>query len=389
MSSRYALRLKAAENKMKAKGKQVAPPADPAASSPIQAPSRAPVPASPADHHPIQVNSEETPPLPLHGYNSSDLELNLDDLSGDQGGEPKKHDRDSGEKKNRKRASHKHGHGDEVRDKEPTEPSGSSKPSKSHRSKSLSRMAKEAAVKAEQADERKRFLRLEQLASCWEETREALRGDQPHPFEQKGDRMAPRWNNSSSSVLFSKAGGESFELYDSFTSLCNQSSLVANNPVRVEEYGVNAQLQALTFFRSLSMKCTIYRKNHILSDRKGYNGSSSCGGDADFARETPGFGRASLQLLTRTRRSPYEKGHKKGFDEGQAGRISLEEHHQILASSRVAVVRDILKTDTFKTAVEIKSADSFTKGYKTCEAQIEKLGGFQDFEGGARSRRLM
>ena len=44
----------------------------------------------------------------------------------------------------------------------------------------------------------------------------------------------------------------------------------------------------------------------------------------------------------------------------------------------MAVVRDILKTDTFKTAVEIKSADSFTKGYKTCEAQIEKLGGFQE-----------
>ncbi|KAL2226480.1 UNVERIFIED_CONTAM: hypothetical protein Sindi_2006700 [Sesamum indicum] len=129
-------------------------------------------------------------------------------------------------------------------------------------------MAKEAAVKAEQADERKRFLWLEQLASCWEETREALRGDQPHPSEQKGDRMAPRWNNSSSSVLFSKAGGESFELYDSFTSLRDQSSLVANNPVRVEEYGVHAQLQALTFFRSLSIKCTTYRKNNILSDRK-------------------------------------------------------------------------------------------------------------------------
>ncbi|KAL2226474.1 UNVERIFIED_CONTAM: hypothetical protein Sindi_2006100 [Sesamum indicum] len=72
------------------------------------------------------------------------------------------------------------------------------------------------------------------------------------------------------------------------------------------------------------------------------------------------------------------EGHKKGFDEGQAGRISLEEHHQILASSRMAVVRDFLKTDTFKTTIEIKSADFFTKGYKTCEAQIEKLGGFQE-----------
>ncbi|KAL2226524.1 UNVERIFIED_CONTAM: hypothetical protein Sindi_2011100, partial [Sesamum indicum] len=296
------------------------------------------------------------PPLPLHGYNSSDLELNLDDLSDDQGGEPKKHDRNSGEKKKRKRASHKHGHRDEARDKEPIEPSGSSKPSKSYRSKSLSRMAKEAAVKAEQADERERFLRLEQLASCWEETREALRGDQPHLSEQKGDRVAPRWNNSSSSILFSKAGGESFELYDSFTSLRDQSSLVANNPVKVEEYGVHAQLHALTFFRSLSMKCTTYRKNHILSDRK--------------KGRKEGFEAGKEVGLV--------EGYKKGFDEGQASRISLKEHHQILASSRMAVVRDFLKTDTFKTAVDIKSADSFTKGYKTCEAQIEKHGRFQE-----------
>ncbi|KAL2228772.1 UNVERIFIED_CONTAM: hypothetical protein Sindi_1856900 [Sesamum indicum] len=72
------------------------------------------------------------------------------------------------------------------------------------------------------------------------------------------------------------------------------------------------------------------------------------------------------------------EGHKKGFDEGQTGRISLEEHHQILARSRMAVVRDFLKIDTFTTAVEIKSTDSFAKGNKTCEAQIEKLGGFQE-----------
>lgn len=44
-------------------------------------------------------------------------------------------------------------------------------------------MAKEAADKCSQADERDRFLRLEQFASHWEETREAIRGPQSHPSE--------------------------------------------------------------------------------------------------------------------------------------------------------------------------------------------------------------
>ncbi|KAL2225422.1 UNVERIFIED_CONTAM: hypothetical protein Sindi_1832900 [Sesamum indicum] len=72
------------------------------------------------------------------------------------------------------------------------------------------------------------------------------------------------------------------------------------------------------------------------------------------------------------------EGHKQGLEEGQVGRNTLEEHHRILVGSRMAVVRDFLKTDTFTTVTEIKSADSFAKGYKTCEDQIEKLRGFQE-----------
>ncbi|KAL2228690.1 UNVERIFIED_CONTAM: hypothetical protein Sindi_1848700 [Sesamum indicum] len=110
MSSRNAMRMKAAQNKLR-KGKQVAPPADPSPVAPASTPSRALEAASPADHHPIQDDSEETPPLPLHRYNSSDLDLNLDDLSEGQGEETaERPDRDSGEKsKKRKKSSRKEG----------------------------------------------------------------------------------------------------------------------------------------------------------------------------------------------------------------------------------------------------------------------------------------
>ncbi|KAL2228582.1 UNVERIFIED_CONTAM: hypothetical protein Sindi_1837900 [Sesamum indicum] len=131
MSSRNALRIKAAQNKLR-KGKPVAPPADPSPIAPASTPSLAPKAASPADDHPIQVDSEETPPLPLHGYNSSDLDLNLDDLSEGQGEETaERPDRDNGQKsKKRKRSSRKEG--DEEKGKGPVGPSVSSKSSPSN-----------------------------------------------------------------------------------------------------------------------------------------------------------------------------------------------------------------------------------------------------------------
>ncbi|KAL2248157.1 UNVERIFIED_CONTAM: hypothetical protein Sindi_2668000 [Sesamum indicum] len=86
MSSRNAIRRIAAQNKVR-KGKEVAGSSDLPPSSPAPVPSKALVPASPAGQQPILVDSEETPSAPggHHGYNSSELELNLDEASGDQG----------------------------------------------------------------------------------------------------------------------------------------------------------------------------------------------------------------------------------------------------------------------------------------------------------------
>ncbi|KAL2226626.1 UNVERIFIED_CONTAM: hypothetical protein Sindi_2021300 [Sesamum indicum] len=369
MSSRNTMRLKAATNKLR-KGKQVVDPADLPSSSPIPAPSRAPVPASSANQQPILVDSEETPSAPVdhHGYNSSELELNLDDVSGGRG------------------------------QGEPVEPSGSSK-SKPHHSKSLRKMALEVAEKTSQVEERDRFLRLAQLTSRWEDNKEALRGDQ-----SQGDRASPRWDSSSSSMLFSEAGGESFDLYNSFTSLRDQSSLLMNNPIQIGEYGVHAQLQALTFFRSLSLKCTNYRRSFIISDQKVQDLKAQLAerdrldlkhademlilaekvkslegqlAEAEKAKEVA-LAEGTKEGFDAGREVGLVEGHKQGLEEGQAGRITIEEHHKIMADSRMSTVRDFLKTNTFTTALEIKSVDSFAKGYKTCEAQIEKLGGFQE-----------
>ncbi|KAL2247139.1 UNVERIFIED_CONTAM: hypothetical protein Sindi_2566200 [Sesamum indicum] len=327
MSSRNALRMQAAANKVdkaKAKGKQVASAKDQTAKGllppkdlpPAPIPSQVRVSPVPADRQPILVDSEGTPSLPFLGYNSSDLELNLDTISDSKG-------------------------------KESAGPSDPPK-SPSPRPKSLSRMAREAADK----------------------------------FSQEDD-----------TVLFAEAEGEPFDVYNSLTSLRDQGSL------------------GLTFIRSLSLKCTSYCKNYIKSDKKvqelqarvvdldnqvlkhadellSYAEQIKClSGELDVARKEREITISKREVaLAKGRKEGFDtgreaglaEGHTRGFEEGQSGRISLEEHRKLLADSRMAVVRDFLKTDTFTTALELKSTDSFARGYKTCEYQIEKLGGFQE-----------
>ncbi|KAL2226894.1 UNVERIFIED_CONTAM: hypothetical protein Sindi_2048100 [Sesamum indicum] len=426
MSSHNASRMQAVANKVdkaKAKGKQVAFAKDQTAKSPLPPKDLPPAPIppqvrvslGPADRQPILVDSEGTPSLPLLGYNSSDLELNLDTISGDQrGGKPKK----------RKRSSLKHGQGEGSKGKESAGPSDPPK-SPSPRPKSLSRMAREAADKASQEDERDRFLKLEQLALHWEEARGFAAGSQSQPDASQG--KPSMWDSSSSTVLFAEAEGDPFDVYNSLTSFRDQGSLVMTNPVRVEQFGAHAMLQVnfypwaapiysnsynngvlqgLTFLRSLSLKCTSYHKNYIKSDKKVQELQARVvdldnqvlkhadellsyaeqikrlSGELDVARKEREIAISEREVaLAEGRKDGFDagreaglaKGHTRGFEQGQSGRISLEEHQKLLA-----VVRDFLKMDTFTTALELKSTDSFARGYKTCEYQVEKLGGFQE-----------
>ncbi|KAL2238325.1 UNVERIFIED_CONTAM: hypothetical protein Sindi_1024200 [Sesamum indicum] len=420
MSSRNALRMQAVANKVdkakaKAKGKQVVststkdqtakgpvPPKDP---PPASIPSQAQTLPVHTDRQPILVDSEGTPSLPLLGYNSSDLELNLDTLSGDLGLEFDKPERAGWEKaKKRKRSSLKHGHEEGSKGKESAGPSDPPE-SPSPRPKSLSRMARETADKCSQEDERERYLKLEQLALHWEEARSFTAGSRSNPTKPT------RWDGSTSSVLFADAEGEPFDVYNSLTSLRDQGSLVTTNSVRVEQFGAHAMLQGLTFLRSLSLKCTSYRKNYIKADKKVQELQARVveldnqalkhadellsyaeqikrlSGELDVARKEREIALSERDVaLAEGRKEGFDagreaglaEGHTRGFEEGQSGRIPLEEHQRLLADSRMAAVRDFLKTDTFTTALELKTTDSFAKGYKTCEYQIEKLGGFSE-----------
>ncbi|KAL2253458.1 UNVERIFIED_CONTAM: hypothetical protein Sindi_0140500 [Sesamum indicum] len=418
MSSRNALRMQAAANKVekaKAKGKQVAStstkdqtakgPVPPKDLPPASIPSQAQALPVHTDRQPILVDSEGTPSLPLLGYNSSDLELNLDTLSGDLGLEFDKPERAGWEKtEKRKRSSLKGGHEEGSKGKESAGPSDPPE-SPSPRPKSLSRMAREAADKCSQEDERERFLKLEQLALHWEEARAFTAGSRSHPSKPT------RWDGSTSSVLFAEAEGEPFDVYNSLTSLRDQGSLVTTNSVRVEQFGAHAMLQGLTFLRSLSLKCTSYRKNYIKADKKVQELQARVveldnqalkhadellsyaeqikrlSGELDVARKEREIALSERDVaLAEGRKEGFDagreaglaEGHTRGFEEGQSGRIPLEEHQKLLADSRMAAVRDFLKTDTFTTALELKTTDSFAKGYKTCEYQIEKLGGFSE-----------
>ncbi|KAL2230899.1 UNVERIFIED_CONTAM: hypothetical protein Sindi_1684300 [Sesamum indicum] len=167
----------------------------------------------------------------------------------------------------------------------------------------------------------------------------------------------------------------------------------------------------MTFLRSLSLKCTHYRKSYIQTDQKVQDLRSQLAerdeterkqednllalgdevqklrAELDAAKKEKEILRSEQEVaLAEAKKEAFEagrevgliEGHKHGLEEGQAGRILVEEHQRALADSRMSAVRDFLKTDTFTTALEIKSADSFAKGYETCLSQVEKLGGFNE-----------
>ncbi|KAL2247805.1 UNVERIFIED_CONTAM: hypothetical protein Sindi_2632800 [Sesamum indicum] len=244
-------------------------------------------------------------------------------------------------------------------------------------------MAKEAADKTGAEEDRDKFLRVAQLASRGEESRAALRGNVP----------PPEWDDMSSSSLYGEAGNDTFAVYNFFVSVRDQGELVTNNPIRLEEFAAHSLVQVMTFVRSLSLKCTHYRRSFIQSDQKVQNLKAQL---AERDEEEPkldaskkdkeilrsehevALSEAKKEAFEAGREAGLEEGRKRGVEEGQAGRIPIEEHQRILAGSRMSAVRDFLKTDTFTTALEIKSADSFAKGYETCLSQVEKLGGFSE-----------
>ncbi|KAL2234252.1 UNVERIFIED_CONTAM: hypothetical protein Sindi_1157400 [Sesamum indicum] len=421
MSTRSAMRRIAAQNKSrkggeiasssdpKGKGKAVASAKDLPPIPPSSVPSKTLAIAAPDGQQPIAIDSEGTPSAHDDhlGYNSSELDLGLDEVSGGHGIEQGSPGLPEERSKKRRRSPSKKGPGpksklgpsDKGKMKEPAE--ASHPPPKSHSPSVLSRMAKEAADKTSVDEDRDKFLRVAQLATCWEDSRASLRGNVP----------PPEWQDMSSSSLYGEAGGDTFAVYNSFVSVRDQGALVPNNPIRLEEFAAHSLVQAMTFLRSLSLKCTHYRKSYIQTDQKVQDLRSQLAerdeterkqednllalgdevqklrAELDVAKKEREILRSEQEVaLAEAKKEAFEagrevglvEGHKRGLEEGQAGRILVEEHQRALADSRMSAVRDFLKTDTFTTALEIKSADSFAKGYETCLSQVEKLGGFHE-----------
>ncbi|XP_020548690.1 uncharacterized protein LOC110011773 [Sesamum indicum] len=270
MSTRTAMRRIAAQNKSrkggeiasssdpKGKGKAVASAQDLSLIPPPSVPSKTLAIATPDGQQPIAVDSEGTPSAHNDhlGYNSSELELGLDEASGGHGVDQGSPGPPEERSKKRRRSPPKKGQGpksklgpsDKGKGKEPAE--ASHPPSKSHSPSVLSRMAKEAADKTSVDEDRDKFLRVAQLATCWEDSRASLRGNVP----------PPEWQDMSSSSLYGEAGGDTFAIYNSFVSVRDQGALVPNNPIRLEEFAAHSLVQAMTFLRSLSLKCTHYQE---------------------------------------------------------------------------------------------------------------------------------
>ncbi|KAL2225385.1 UNVERIFIED_CONTAM: hypothetical protein Sindi_2982700 [Sesamum indicum] len=95
-------------------------------------------------------------------------------------------------------------------------------------------------------------------------------------------------------------------------------------------------------------------------------------GRSPYLKGTLPWSKAGERGSTLVARPDWQRVIRGVLKRAQSGRILLEEHQKLLANSRMAAVRDFLKTDTFTTALELKSTDSFAKGYKTCEESFDR-----------------
>ena len=66
-------------------------------------------------------------------------------------------------------------------------------------------------------------------------------------------------------------------------------------------------------------------------------------------------------------------GHKLGFEEGQSDRITLKEHHKLLVGSRMAVVRDFLKTNTFTTTGRSNQLTHLSKATRLVKPKLKNF----------------
>ncbi|KAL0447282.1 UNVERIFIED_CONTAM: hypothetical protein Slati_1856100 [Sesamum latifolium] len=110
---------------------------------------------------------------------------------------------------------------------------------------------------------------LKEITAWWKEAREELRSSDHEAVEAEGEKIVPDWNITNQSCVFLHgAGHDSWELYNNYCLPRDQATILTTPHTRLEENHAHVLMQAAAFNRALSLKCTGFRRRHIMADRK-------------------------------------------------------------------------------------------------------------------------
>ncbi|KAL2252520.1 UNVERIFIED_CONTAM: hypothetical protein Sindi_0046700 [Sesamum indicum] len=168
---------------------------------------------------------------------------------------------------------------------------------------------------------------IKEITEWWKGALQELRIDARLTTGMEGEKLVPDWKISThGSVLHTRAGQDSWELYDSCCLPRDQAAILKTPHTPLEEHYVHSLMQAAAFGRALSLKCTGFHRKQVLSDRK-------------------------IHDL------------KKKVSEAIAREKDLE-NQQATLEARVAI--------------EIKAANFLNEDFEKYSAQVNKLNGFMD-----------
>ncbi|KAL2235264.1 UNVERIFIED_CONTAM: hypothetical protein Sindi_1258600 [Sesamum indicum] len=205
---------------------------------------------------------------------------------------------------------------------------------------------------------------LHELTSWWKEARKELRSDHHKVVELRRERFVPDRDISTNNTVW---------------------------------YGEPEQDSwAISLTHSLSLKCTGYRRNHMIAKKKlkDLKGQFVDKEDREKAliaevqelkNQLSEFGieavKAKEDAFVEDLKEGDEASYLEGVEEGRVGRITMEEHQDLFSASFLRTALDFLKSPAFQVVVEIKAANFFNSGFNTCKAQFNTLGGFaKNFE---------
>ncbi|PIN19244.1 hypothetical protein CDL12_08076 [Handroanthus impetiginosus] len=208
--------------------------------------------------------------------------------------------------------------------------------------------------------------------------------------------IAPPWKIlENSSMVHSRPGEASFELYKGIQLPRDHVALSSVNMGRLEELGAHSLIRATSYFHQMSLQCAgwmdaFYSREvevNKLKDQKTELEDKLKSIQDSWDQETAsnrekllGYERQIYELQQKYQQLVFEKEetYERGQADGKKNFLKSSEYVSAIKQARLDGARDFMNSQTFQALVDEKAAEYGFLAFMKCQAQIEHLSGFKD-----------